>query len=276
MPGKWLFESSVRQNVNVWNKFSCGAQSCSTNCFFYVPVLAFLGTKGKGRSANDKIFQWFLLHLKKKHLPPEWRVYPSVIFLQSGKLDKTRKPTPCYTSAVHFPFVTVTLFFDAGPLCQTLPPGHVKILLSMSRLEWDGETEDGQRTFTLNNLSSKRLYLINARGGLHLLVSLLLQEEIFRQSLIFFFCLGLFCCSGVRKCKISLRVHSCSWCSFWMHVILIGVHIIPAPLYVWSVLQYCCAAVITHPVNLRGRWRVMNHKLISAAPLRSPNSSTRC
>lgn len=155
----------------MWNKFSCGAQSCSTNCFLYVPVLAFLGTKGKGRSANDKIFQWFLLHLKKKHLPPEWRVYPSVIFLQSGKLDKTRKPTQCYTSAVHFLLVTVTLFFDAGPLCQTLPPGHGKIFLSMSRLEWDG---------------------INARGVLHLLVLLLLQEELFRQPLRGFFVLVCF------------------------------------------------------------------------------------
>lgn len=214
---------------------------------------------------------------KKKHLPPEWTVYPSVIFLQSGKLDKTRKPTQCYTSAVHFLLVTVTLFFWCRAALSNSASWSWQILLSMSRLECDGETEEGKRTFTLNNLSSKRLYLINARGGLHLLVSLLLQEELFRRSLrVFFFCLGLFCCSGVRKCKISLRVHSCSWCSFWMHVLLIGVHIIPALLYVWSVLQYCCAAVITHPVNLRGRWRVMNHKLISAVPLRSPNSSTHC
>lgn len=142
---------------------------------------------------NDFSYIW-----KKKQLPPEWRVYPSVIFLQSGKLDKTRKPTQCYISAVHFLLVTVTLFFDAGPLCQTLPPGHGKILLSMSRLEWDGETEEGKRTFTLNNLSSKRLYLINARGGLHLLVSLLLQGELFRQSFEVFFVLVCFAAHGLH------------------------------------------------------------------------------
>lgn len=177
-----------------------------------------------------------------------------------------------------FPISYINSFFWCRAALSNSASWSWQILLSMSRLECDGETEEGKRTFTLNNLSSKRLHLINARGGLHLLVSLLLQKELFRRSLrvFFFFWLGLFCCSGVRKCKISLRVHSCSWCSFWMHVLLIGVHIIPALLYVWSVLQYCCAAVITHPVNLRGRWRVMNQKLISAAPLRSPNSSTRC
>lgn len=142
-------------------------------------------------------------------------------------------------------------------------------LFSMSQSECHREMEWGTRTFTLINLSSKAIVSHQCTRWSAALGFTPVTRGTFQTVLEGFFFLPWF----VLQCA---RVHSSSWCSFWMHILLIGVHIIPAMLCVWSVLQYCCGAVITQPANLRGRWRVMNHKLISAAPLRSPNSSTRC
>lgn len=145
-----------------------------------------------------------------------------------GTLDKTLYPTRCCTSAVHLRLVSPPLRFNAEPLCP--PAGHGEFIFLCHSWSEMTRWRKGREPSMPQVIVSDQCTCVPAAPGFTLFTRRTLAT-VFEG-----FCLGLFCCSGAREQRSSWHVHS--WCSFWLHVLLIGVLIIPATL---CVCGQCCS-----------------------------------